>query len=272
MPEQSLDHNLEIVRKRVAAAANILVISGAGISAESGIPTFRTGGGLWDKFNPLDFATREAFKRDPVKVWNWYDERRQNAAAAQPNPAHIALARLEQAGKRVFIVTQNVDDLHERAGSKEVVHIHGSYWRLRCERDGVVQDSRETPLSELPPTCMCGEIMRPDVVWFGEDLPWEPVERIHQYFLETKIDVCLVVGTEASFGYIVQWAWQARDAGALLVDVNPSRSGMEGIVDVHLEGKAGEVLPRMVPETDPPQRHQNTKPGRGQNREQTPEK
>jgi len=246
MPEQSLDHNLEIVRNRVASAANILVISGAGISAESGIPTFRTGGGLWDKFNPLDFATREAFKRDPVKVWKWYDERRQNAAAAQPNPAHIALAGLEQAGKRVFIVTQNVDDLHEQAGSKEVVHIHGSLWRLRCERDGTVLENREVPLSENPPTCMCGEVMRPDIVWFGEELPRQPVERIVHYLIEGGIDLCLIIGTEATFGYIVRWALQAREAGAMVVEVNPRDTGLGSVADLHLQGKAGEVLPRLI--------------------------
>ena len=200
----------------------------------------------WKEFNPLDYATREAFRRDPVKVWKWYDERRVNMAQARPTPGHLALAALEQPGRRVFIVTQNVDDLHEQAGSKEVVHIHGSLWRTRCERDGTVLENREVPLSEIPPLCMCGEIMRPDIVWFGENLPWQPVEQIHHYFLEGRIDLCLVVGTEASFGYVLQWALQAHEAGAMLVDVNPRGTGLGSIVDVHLRGKAGEVLPRLT--------------------------
>jgi NAD-dependent deacetylase len=237
---------LEVVRGRMKTAESIMVITGAGISAESGIPTFRTEGGLWSKVNPLDYATREAFLADPVRVWKWYDERRAEMARAEPNPAHKALAELEKSGRRVFIVTQNVDDLHEQAGSKEVVHVHGSLWQVRCERDGIVHENREVPLSELPPTCMCGNVTRPDIVWFGEKLPWEPVEMIHRYFLEARIDLCLVIGTEATFGYILQWALQARDSGALLVDVNPSDTGMSSLVDVHLEGKAGEILPELV--------------------------
>jgi len=156
------------VRKRLAKAKNVMVITGAGVSAESGIPTFRDDKGLWKEFNPEEYATREAFERDAAKVWKWYDDRRVKMAQAKPNPAHLALAAMAQNGRRAFVVTQNVDDLHERAGSKEVVHVHGSLWRIRCERDGTVLENREAPLSEVPPLCACGEVMRPDVVWFGE--------------------------------------------------------------------------------------------------------
>ncbi|MBN2466239.1 NAD-dependent deacylase [candidate division WOR-3 bacterium] len=239
------------VRERLAKAKNVMVITGAGISAESGVPTFRDARGLWKEFNPLDYATHDAFERDPVRVWKWYDQRRVNMAQARPNPAHRALAAMQRPGRRVFIVTQNVDDLHEQAGSKEVVHIHGSLWRIRCERDGTVLENREAPLSELPPTCMCGEVMRPDIVWFGEELPRQPVERILHYLLEGGIDLCLVIGTEATFGYIVQWALQAREAGAMVVDVNPRDTGLGSIVDVHLRGKAGDVLPKLLQETEP---------------------
>ena len=240
------DESIALVRERLAKARNVMVITGAGISAESGVPTFRDDKGLWKEFNPLDYATREAFKRDPEKVWKWYDARRINMAQAEPNPAHQALAAMARPGRRVFIVTQNVDDLHERAGSKELVHIHGSLWRTRCERDGIVEENREVPLSEIPPLCMCGEIVRPDVIWFGEDLPRQPVERIHHYLLEGRIDLCLIVGTEATFGYIVQWALQAREAGAMVADVNPRDTGLGSLVDVHLRGKAGDVLPRLL--------------------------
>jgi len=244
-----LDRSIALVRGRLARAMNVMVITGAGISAESGVPTFRDENGLWREFNPDEYATRAAFKRDPVKVWKWYDQRRVNMAQARPNPAHRTLAAMQQPGRRVFIVTQNVDDLHEQAGSHEVVHIHGSLWRIRCERDGTVLENREAPLSENPPTCMCGEVMRPDIVWFGEELPRPPVERIVHYLLEGGIDLCFVVGTEATFGYVVQWALQAREAGAMVVDVNPRDTGLGSIVDVHLQGKAGEVLPKLLPET-----------------------
>ena len=240
------DESIALVRERLARAKNVMVITGAGVSAESGIPTFRDEKGLWKEFNPLDYATHEAFKRDPARVWKWYDERRVKAAQARPNPAHVALAAMAQSGRRVFIVTQNVDDLHEQAGSDEVVHVHGSLWRIRCERDGTVFENRETPLSENPPLCMCGEIMRPDIVWFGEELPRQPVERIRHYLLEGGIDLCLIVGTEATFGYIVQWALQAREAGTMAVDVNPRDTELGSLVDVHLQGKAGEVLPRLL--------------------------
>jgi NAD-dependent deacetylase len=240
------NEGIALVRERLAKAKNVMVITGAGISAESGIPTFRDEKGLWRKSNALDYATREAFKRDPGKVWKWYDERRANMGHARPNPAHLTLAKMARPGRRVFIVTQNVDDLHEQAGSKEVVHIHGSLWRIRCERDGTVLENREVPLSENPPTCMCGEVMRPDIVWFGEELPRQPVEQIVHYLLEGGIDLCLIVGTEATFGYIVQWALQAREAGAMVVDVNPRDTGLGSIVDVHLRGKAGEVVPRLL--------------------------
>ena len=233
------------MRGRLSGSKNVRVITGAGASAESGIPTFRDEKGLWSEFNPEDYATREAFTRDPVRIWKWYDERRANMARARPNAAHQALAGMEN-DRRVFIVTQNVDDLHEQAGSREVIHIHGSLWRTRCERDGIVEENREVPLSEIPPLCMCGAILRPDVVWFGEELPGQPVERVRHYLLEGRIDLCFVVGTEATFGYIVQWALQAREAGALVVDVNPRDAGLGSVVDIHLPGKAGEVLPRFV--------------------------
>ncbi len=243
---EKLDEQITLVRERLARARNVMVITGAGISAESGVPTFRDEKGLWKQFDPTEYATPDAFKRDPAKVWKWYDERRINMARARPSPAHKALAALEKAGRRVFIVTQNVDDLHEQAGSKEVVHIHGLLWRVRCERDGTILENREAPLSENPPFCMCGEVMRPDIVWFGEELPKQPVARIVHYLLEGGIDLCLIVGTEATFGYIVQWALQARETGAMVVDVNPRDTGLGSLVDVHLRGKAGDILPRLI--------------------------
>ena len=235
-------------RERLARARNVMVITGAGISAESGIPTFRTKDGLWNKVNPLDFASADAFHADPDKVWRWYDVRRQAIARAEPNPGHKALAALQSPDRRVFIVTQNVDDLHERAGSKEVVHVHGSIWRVRCERDGTVEDNREVPLAAIPPLCHCGNPMRPDIVWFGEDLPWRPVQAIQNYLLSGGIDACLVIGTEASFGYIVQWVFAAREGGALTVDVNPRETGLGSLADVQLRGRAGETLLRLVPQ------------------------
>ncbi|OYD16220.1 hypothetical protein CH330_03425 [candidate division WOR-3 bacterium JGI_Cruoil_03_51_56] len=240
-----MKQDINQVREKLAKASNIMVITGAGISAESGIPTFRTGNGLWKKFNPAEYATPEAFRKDPEKVWKWYDKRRQEIAEAEPNPGHKALARLEKIGKRVFIITQNVDDLHERAGSKEVIHIHGSIWRLRCERDGTIEENREVPKTHLP-LCPCGNIMRPDVVWFGEQLPWQPIEKINHYLLTDNIDICFIIGTEASFGYIVEWAFHAHEQGAMIVDINPKPTGLSNLVDIHLEAQAGQILPKIL--------------------------
>jgi NAD-dependent deacetylase len=230
----------------VKAAKNIMVLTGAGASAESGVPTFRTKDGLWNQYNPMEYATPEAFHNDPIKVWKWYDERRQGIVAAQPNPAHKVLARWEAEGKKVFIITQNVDDLHERAGSKQVVHLHGSIWRLRCERDGNIVENREAPLTEMPPYCFCGEIMRPDIVWFGEPLPWRPLQQIDDYLLSGPIDLCLVIGTEASFGYVIELAVHARELGAKLVDINPRLTDLGRMADIQIPGKAGEVLTELA--------------------------
>jgi NAD-dependent deacetylase len=240
-------NRLSRVRRRIADSESIMAITGAGISAESGIGTFRDAAGRWQRFDPREYATPAAFHADPVKVWRWYDARRQEIARAQPNPAHRALARLEAAGKKVFIVTQNVDDLHERAGSSDVTHIHGSVWRVRCERDGFADENREVPLEQLPPTCPCGNELRPDVVWFGESLPPGPIAAVHNHLLEARSNVLLVIGTEASFGYILQWVHEARELGALVVTVNPRATPLDTLADVQLAGRAGDILPGLVP-------------------------
>jgi len=247
MPRTLPDSLILRVRRRIAGSKSIMAVTGAGISAESGVPTFRAADGLWSKVDPQDYATPEGFARDPEKVWRWYDERRAEMAQAEPNRAHRALAELELRGKRVFIATQNVDDLHERAGSTQVVHIHGSIWRIRCERDGTVEENREVPLSPLPPCCACGALMRPDVVWFGENLPLEPVQAVQHHLLEAESNVCLVVGTEASFGYILQWVHQAKEHGAMVVTVNPRATALDSLADLHLKGRAGDILPRLIP-------------------------
>lgn len=234
------------VKTALASARQILVISGAGISAESDIPTFRSKGGWWKSHDPQKLATRAAFERNPREVWEWYDYRRGLLAAARPNRAHEAIAEWERAGKQVFIITQNVDDLHEQAGSSQVVHIHGSIWQVRCFREGGVREDRRVPLGELPPRCSCGELLRPNVVWFDEALPVEERKRVKSYFKETKVDLALVIGTQATFDYIRRYAMCARSRGALLVEINPERTALTDSVDIHLQGKAGEILPLLT--------------------------
>lgn len=223
----------------------MLAVTGAGISAESGIPTFRGKDGWWRREDPTRLATQAAFDRDPAHVWEWYQFRRGLVAKAEPNAAHRALAEWEAAGKDVLVATQNVDDLHERAGSRDVAHIHGSIWRVRCEGCGRERDEAVHPLPELPPRCgECRGLLRPAVVWFGETLPMAPIRHV-ETFLEDGVDLALVVGTEATFGYIRAMALVARRAGGLLVEVNPAATVLSELVDVRLAGPAGEVLPAL---------------------------
>lgn len=232
------------VRRRIARSQSIMAITGADLSAESGIPASPGDG---DGASSRDHATPAAFRADPAGVWRWYDARRREIAQARPNPAHLALARLEADGRDVFIATWNTDDLHERAGSKQVIHLHGSIWRVRCERDGFADENREVPLVYLPPTCPCGNELRPDVVWFGERLPAAAIAAVHNHLVDGRSNVLLVIGTEASFGPVLQWAHEARELGALVVTVNPRPTALDAIADACLPGRAGDILPSLVP-------------------------
>lgn len=244
---------LAAVRGRLRAARRVLAITGAGISAESGIPTFRGEDGWWRREDPTRLATQEAFDRDPAHVWEWYEYRRGLISAAEPNPGHRALAAWEAAGKEVLVASQNVDDLHERAGSRNVVHLHGSIWRVSCEGCGARYEHRAHPLPERPPRCKaCGGRMRPAVVWFGERLPANPLRRV-EAFLARAPDLALVIGTEASFGYIQGFARAAGRAGAMLVEVNTSRTVLSDHTDIRLVGPAGEILPDLLESRLPPQ-------------------
>ena len=171
--------------------------------------------------------------------------RRVIVANAKPNVAHEALARAEASGRRVAIVTQNVDDLHERAGSREVLHVHGTIWQLKCMNDGSVFEDRRAPLPVLPPRCPQGHIARPNIVWWDEDLEPSVVTRIENLLTE-PFDVALVIGTEASFDYIRDWALRAKMRGAILVEINPRRTILTADADFQFSRKAGEVLSDVV--------------------------
>ena len=225
----------------VRSARRITVLTGAGISAESGVPTFRGAGGLWRDFRAEDLATPEAFSRDPVLVWEWYDWRRQLIAKAEPNAGHRALVKL---GDRATIVTQNVDGLHERAGSTNVLRVHGSIWHVRCLRCGVETEDLRVPLPQFPPLCPCGGTLRPGVVWFGEGLPpavWDNAEKAAR-----NADLLLVVGTSAVVYPAASLVPLARRAGAKVVEINPGETPISATVDFSFRGAAGEVLPELI--------------------------
>ena len=230
-------------REWVGRARAVSVLTGAGISAESGIPTFRGAGGLWKQFRVEELASPQAFARDPRAVWEWYDSRRQQIAKAEPNPGHLALAELERRTGSFTLITQNVDGLHARAGSRSILEVHGNLWTLRCTTCGREWQDRTVPLV-IPPKCECGGLARPGVVWFGEMLPeqvWSEATRSVE-----KCDVFLVAGTSALVYPAAGLITLAKGAGARVIEVNSERTSFSDMVDCTLRGKSGEILPQLI--------------------------
>lgn len=214
----------------------VVVMTGAGVSADSGIPTFRGAGGLWRNFRAEDLATPEAFRRDPALVWEWYEWRRGLIREAQPNAAHEALARLPGA----LIVTQNVDALHVRAGSRDIIELHGNIFRVRCVREGTIT-LREDAFAEIPPRCECGALLRPDVVWFGETLPDDAIARTVNAI--RTADLLLVIGTS---GVVYPAAGFVSLHDGLSIEVNPEASAISSACTVSVAERAATGTPPLV--------------------------
>jgi NAD-dependent deacetylase len=236
-----------------------VALTGAGISAESGIPTFRDpGNGLWSQYSPEDFATPRGWRHNPRLVWGWYTQRRRLALHAEPNAGHEALAALADYYAEFTLVTQNVDGLHTRAGSRDVLELHGSLFRFKCSADGApvdyddpedddsaAMDALERGEGPEVPTCpRCGALVRPNVVWFEEALAEEPYRRAEA--AARACDVCFVVGTSALVWPAAGLAVTARSHGALLVEVNLEPTDLTGTIDLSLRGPAGKILPELV--------------------------
>ena len=225
----------EILKK----AKKVVVLTGAGISAESGVPTFRGKEGLWRKYRAEELATPEAFNRNPKLVWEWYNWRRSLIAPLKPNKAHLLLARMEKMYPDFWIITQNIDGLHQKAGAKKVIELHGNIWWIKCTSCGYREENHQVPLKEIPPTCpKCSGILRPDVVWFGEALPKKALEEA-LYHSETA-DVMLVIGTSAVVQPAASLPVVAKNAGKVVVEVNPEETPISRIVDFSLRKKAVE--------------------------------
>jgi NAD-dependent deacetylase len=229
------------------------VITGAGVSAESGIPTFRGKGGYWRNFNPAKLATPEAFDRDSRLVWEWYLERRANIREAQPNRAHEAITKLANRCDDLLLVTQNVDDLHKRARfegdtipSEKIVQIHGDIFLTRCSTCDWGYQEAEQDTTELPLCRHCGAMMRPGVVWFGEMLDPNQIARVELFLEKGGCDVVLVVGTTAMFGYIVDWTLRAAENGGQSIEVNPDTTSLSPLVKQSVREPAGVAVPRLV--------------------------
>jgi NAD-dependent deacetylase len=226
----------------------VLVITGAGVSAESGIPTFRGKDGYWRNFNPAKLATPEALERDPKLIWEWYSERRQRVSNARPNAGHEAIAKLARQVDDFLLVTQNVDDLHARAGlaSRAMVQIHGNIFVTRCSRCDFRCDCDHDHEDVLPRCPECAALMRPGVVWFGERLPWSELQRVENYLDRGACDLVIVAGTTAAFGYIIDWALRASGCGGELLEVNPEETPISQFATQLVREPAAIALPRIV--------------------------
>jgi NAD-dependent deacetylase len=222
-----------------------VAFTGAGISAESGVPTFRGPQGLWRSFSPEKLATPQAFADDPRLVWEWYDWRRQIISQVNPNAGHRTLAEIERrAPGRFTLVTQNVDGLHDRAGSRHPVKLHGDIWQLRCTGCAAEMRNEQVPLEPLPPRCSCGSLLRPGVVWFGEALPEDAWKQAFE--ATTQAQVFLVIGTSVTVYPAAGLVAVARQSGARVAVLNPDPTPADELAEWVLRGPAGQILPRLL--------------------------
>ena len=231
-------------REWIAQSKSVAVLTGAGISAESGVPTFRGPEGLWKSFKAEELATPEAFARDPRLVWEWYDWRRSQLAQAKPNAAHRGLVELERRKPRFTLITQNVDGLHDLAGSGKILKLHGDIWRMRCLECGANFPNRRTPLPKIPPHCACGGVARPGVVWFGEALPEGMMKEAEH--AAAAAEVFIVIGTSATVYPAAGLIPFAKESGAKVIEINYEETPFSALADCALQGKAAELLPELL--------------------------
>ncbi|NIP62324.1 MAG: NAD-dependent protein deacylase [Nitrosopumilaceae archaeon] len=230
------------IKDRLKTANKISVVTGAGISQESGIPTFRGKDGLWKKHDPMKLATIEAFYEDPKLVWQWYQDRRENVFKSKPNSGHYAIADLEKFSE-ISVLTQNIDGLHRKAGSSNVYELHGSIIRIKCSNCNFKKDIKG-PFSTLPPICECGGILRPDVVWFGELLPQDVWRQA--IVQASKCDLMIITGTSLQVSPANTLPIYAKQNGAILIEVNPELTPMSSEVDLSIRASSSEALPKLV--------------------------
>ena len=238
------DDALRAARDLLHKAEAITVLTGAGVSAESGIPTYRDSGGLWRGMSPMELASPEGFARDPIRVWEWYNQRRNALWRIEPNPAHYALAELERRTTKFGLVTQNVDRLHQKAGSRNVIELHGNLCEVRCTECHRIFDRTGVELPDDPRCPECEARLRPNVVWFGEMLPPDAMHTAEEW--TRRADVLLVVGTSAVVMPAAGLIFFGRQSGAKVIEVNLADTAATDSVDIALRGRAGEVLPRLI--------------------------
>lgn len=220
----------------------VLFFTGAGMSAESGVPTYRGEGGIWHKYNYQDYACQPAFDRAPENVWEFHNKRREMVGECKPHAGHEIIAQLEQELDEVVIVTQNIDGMHQRAGSKEVYELHGSLWRVRCDVCGVVEENLDVPITELKHSC--GNYWRPDIVWFGDMLNSEVIDIAIGKIKHT--DLLISIGTSAVVYPAAEMPYYAKDNDATLIEINPQETPLSSIYDIHMRGSASEMLAKLL--------------------------
>lgn len=232
------------VINKLKTAKKVSVLTGAGISQESGIPTFRGVGGYWKEYRAEELATPEAFYRDPSLVWSWYDMRRQVCKKAEPNAAHEVVAQLETYFSDFLLITQNVDGLHRRAGNQKIIEIHGNIFHALCTYCSWRGELQQTPLSKIPPECpKCNKIIRPDIVWFGETYDEEKLQSCFQFLENT--DLIIIIGTSGQVSVPVRLAQYGMQNGAFSIEINPEPSTISDSVDCYIQSMAGTSLPEL---------------------------
>ena len=220
----------------------VVFFTGAGLSAESGIPTYRGHGGIWKEYNYEDYACQRAFDRDPDKVWDFHDKRRAAVAACEPNAGHRMISEVQRTQPATAIITQNIDGLHARAGGRDVIELHGSLWRVRCDREGIVRDDTSVPMQ--PRRCTCGAYLRPDIVWFEDHLDHRVLSRAEQAL--KRADLIVSIGTSGVVYPAADLPRIAVAAGAVSVEINLEDTPVSGLYQHRLRGKASEMLAAMM--------------------------
>ena len=232
----------DTVAQKLKGSKKIVFVTGAGISQESGIPTFRGKDGYWRRYDPMKLASIDAFYDDPKLVWEWYEDRRKNILSVKPNEGHFAISQMEEF-KDVVILTQNIDGLHQRSGSTNVLELHGSIIRIKCTVCDFIDNITEN-FESLPPKCKCGSMLRPDVVWFGEPLP----QNIWQSAIKeaSVCDVMVIVGTSLVVSPANTLPVYAKQNGAILIEVNPEKTVMSNDMTLSIQATSVGVLPKML--------------------------
>ncbi len=241
MSKLELKDKIQLIKEKLLQADSVTVLTGSGISADSGIPTFRGKDGLWKNHRAEELATPEAFSRDPRLVWEWYDWRRGIIATKEPNPGHFMVAELEKEFTRFHLITQNVDGLHEKGGSTNPIELHGNIWKVRCTQCYQISFNFDVPIHILPTCKECGGLLRPHIVWFGEQLDDTDMEK--SYAAVQHADVMLVIGTSGVVHPAASLAGIAKRNGAFVVEINLEETPISNEMDITLFGKAKDLLP-----------------------------